>query len=102
MNTDMSTKKWDVIVVGGGPAGSAAAKRCAGAGFQTLLLEKKKLPRVKCCTGMIMSRLAQRAIKEEFGEIPEQALAEPRYLEGYMIYVPGAGKEVIAHKTPFT
>ena len=43
--------RWDVIVVGGGPAGSAAARSCAGEGLKTLLLEKAVHPRFKPCAG---------------------------------------------------
>ena len=39
----------DVIVVGAGPAGSAAAHYLAGAGKQVLLLEKATFPRDKIC-----------------------------------------------------
>jgi choline dehydrogenase-like flavoprotein len=46
----------DVLVVGAGPGGSAAAKYCAEAGLKTILIEKKKIPRDKVCTGMIMGR----------------------------------------------
>jgi flavin-dependent dehydrogenase len=38
---------WDVIVVGAGPAGSAAAILCAGAGLRTLLLEREAFPRAR-------------------------------------------------------
>ncbi|WP_307494072.1 geranylgeranyl reductase family protein [Cellulomonas humilata] len=39
----------DVIVVGAGPAGSAAAFHCASAGLDVLLLEKSEFPRDKVC-----------------------------------------------------
>ncbi|BDZ41283.1 drug:proton antiporter [Paraoerskovia sediminicola] len=39
----------DVIVVGAGPAGSAAAHYCAAAGLSVLLLEKASFPRDKIC-----------------------------------------------------
>ena len=39
----------DVIVVGAGPAGSAAAFHCASAGLDVLLLEKAEFPRDKVC-----------------------------------------------------
>jgi geranylgeranyl reductase family protein len=44
---------YDVIVVGGGPAGSTAARFCAGAGLKTLLIEKEQLPRYKPCGGCL-------------------------------------------------
>jgi len=43
---------YDVIIVGAGPGGSAAAEKCAKYGLKTLLLEKEKLPRDKPCGGM--------------------------------------------------
>ncbi|MGH2389639.1 MAG: NAD(P)/FAD-dependent oxidoreductase [Chloroflexota bacterium] len=39
----------DVVVVGGGPAGSAAAILFRGRGFKVTLLEKARLPRPKPC-----------------------------------------------------
>ena len=40
---------YDVIVVGGGPAGSATAIRLADAGLEVLLVEKARFPRQKLC-----------------------------------------------------
>jgi geranylgeranyl reductase family protein len=42
---------WDVVVVGAGPAGAAAARAAALAGADTLLLERERLPRYKRCGG---------------------------------------------------
>jgi flavin-dependent dehydrogenase len=41
--------KYDIVIVGGGPAGSGAAIRLAQNGFSVLLVEKKKFPRAKLC-----------------------------------------------------
>ncbi|HEY4256617.1 MAG TPA: NAD(P)/FAD-dependent oxidoreductase [Candidatus Udaeobacter sp.] len=40
---------FDVMIVGGGPAGSACAAFCARAGLHPLVLEREKFPREKVC-----------------------------------------------------
>ncbi len=40
---------WDVLVVGGGPSGAAAAYWLAEAGHRVLIVEKKRFPREKTC-----------------------------------------------------
>jgi geranylgeranyl reductase family protein len=42
---------WDVAVVGGGPAGLAAAHAAASAGARTVVLERAEHPRYKTCGG---------------------------------------------------
>ncbi|HMQ25642.1 MAG TPA: FAD-dependent oxidoreductase, partial [Acidimicrobiales bacterium] len=44
-----TTHRHDVLVVGGGPAGSAAAYWLAEAGHDVLVVEKKTFPRDKTC-----------------------------------------------------
>lgn len=43
---------YDLVVVGGGIAGSVAARLSAQHGFKTLLIEKAKTPRNKPCSGI--------------------------------------------------
>ena len=91
---------YDVIVVGGGPGGAVAAQRCARNGFRTLLVERKRLPRDKVCSGMVMGPWANEIIQQEFGNIPKQVLAAPYYLSGHLIHVPGVRPRMIECKTP--
>ncbi|MEJ2729765.1 MAG: FAD-dependent oxidoreductase [Deltaproteobacteria bacterium] len=65
---------YDVIVAGGGPGGSVASQTCARKGLRTLLIERKRLPRDKVCSGMIMGPWANEVIAQEFGGIPDSIL----------------------------
>ena len=51
--------KYDVIVIGAGPAGSTAARECAERGLSVLLLEKEEFPRDKPCGGGVTIRAAK-------------------------------------------
>jgi geranylgeranyl reductase family protein len=51
--------KYDVTVVGAGPAGSTAAKFLSEKGFNTLLIDKEKFPRDKPCGGGLPLRVLQ-------------------------------------------
>jgi geranylgeranyl reductase family protein len=44
---------YDVIIIGGGPAGSSAARKASSLGLKTLLLEKENFPRSKPCGGAV-------------------------------------------------
>ena len=51
-------KKWDVVVVGGGPAGTYAAYLLSKEGFRTLLVEEhQEIGHPVQCAGMINSRI---------------------------------------------
>jgi digeranylgeranylglycerophospholipid reductase len=49
----------DVIVIGGGPAGSRVAAQLAEKGHSVLVLERKKVLGNKCCTGIIGRECAE-------------------------------------------
>jgi geranylgeranyl reductase family protein len=46
--------EWDVAVIGGGPAGLAAASAAAAAGARTVVLERAEHPRYKTCGGGLL------------------------------------------------
>ena len=51
--------RYDVIVVGAGPAGSTAARECASRGLSVLVLDKAEFPRDKPCGGGITWRASE-------------------------------------------
>ena len=51
-----TVQRYDIAIVGTGPAGSLLAYEMARAGWSVLLLEKKKLPRAKPCGGGLTQR----------------------------------------------
>jgi geranylgeranyl reductase family protein len=48
--------KYDVIIVGGGPAGSTTARECAALGLSSVVLDKAEFPRDKPCGGGVTAR----------------------------------------------
>lgn len=49
----VADRRWDLLVVGAGPAGSAAACRAAALGLRTLLVDRAAFPRTKVCGGCL-------------------------------------------------
>src|SRR5205823_9671591 len=75
-------RHYDVIVVGAGPAGNAAAYMLARAGAQVALIEKQRLPRHKTCGGgmpMVVDDLL------EFGEFKD--LSPDAFVEADVRYM---------------
>ena len=69
---DAAREPWDVVVIGAGPAGSAAAGRLAAGGLRVLVVDRSDLPRGKVC-GCCLSPLALRELAA-IGPLPRAAV----------------------------
>ena len=52
--------KYDIVIVGGGPAGSLAGINLIGSGLRVAILDRARFPRVKPCGGGISYRVFRR------------------------------------------
>ena len=92
---------FDVIVVGGGPAGAACARSCVQASLRTLLVERGALPRFKPCSGLVALE-AERFVARHFGSIPDSCRSSSGDYTGIALhfatvpslFVPGLCKAV--------
>ena len=68
---------WDALVIGAGPAGSAAARELARRGAAVLLVDKATFPRAKVC-GCCLNGAAMSALEAiGLGHIPKECGAIP-------------------------
>lgn len=81
-------RSYDVLIVGAGPAGASAARGLVKNGYRVLIVEWKKLPRYKICSGLIVDR-AQDLLEEYFGSPPQDVFSDPRLLKGARLCVGG-------------
>jgi geranylgeranyl reductase family protein len=77
----LDVEEYDVVVVGGGVAGSVAARFAAKGGFKTLLVEKFKTPRNKPCSG-IQFQYFEKLIG---GKIPREKLCRNELFKVEMV-----------------
>src|SRR3990172_3676253 len=77
----------DVIIVGASLSAAAAAKRLVDAGLETIVLERKELPRHKICSGILSPR-GHRFLLENFGPLPREVLHEPTSCRGVTFHFP--------------
>jgi flavin-dependent dehydrogenase len=77
----------DVVIVGASLAAAAAAKRLADAGLETVILERKELPRHKICSGILSPR-GHRFLLENFGPLPPETLHAPTSCRGVTFHFP--------------
>jgi menaquinone-9 beta-reductase len=77
MNKLMPNDPWDVIVVGGGPAGTIAARQLALQSLRVLLVEKASFPRFKVCGGCLGSEALDVLHEVGLGDLPMKAGGVP-------------------------
>ncbi len=82
MNTD-----FDAIIVGAGPAGSAAAILLARQGYHVGLMDKASFPRDKACAEYMSPAIE--GILKRLGVLGQVEAARPAHLRGFDIYTPG-------------
>lgn len=78
----------DVAIVGAGPAGCAAARECTRKGLKTVLVEKKKIPRHKACSGILVPESIH-TLSEHFGDVPQDVWAVPSHVHAMRMHFPG-------------
>jgi geranylgeranyl reductase family protein len=72
-----STDSFDIVILGGGPAGAAAAVTARARGRRVLLIDKARFPRDKLCGGLFTGRsLAE--YRRIFRRDPPEGLLEQR------------------------
>src|ERR1700757_922283 len=76
-------ERFDVLVVGGGPAGSATAHHLAAAGHSVVLADKATFPRDKPCGGGLTTRAFVRCPVDPTPVVEEQVdIVELRFRYG--------------------
>src|SRR5512132_1509645 len=87
MHSPSSVREIDALVVGGSLAAAACAKRLVDAGRETVVIERKLLPRHKICSGILSPR-GHRFLIENFGPLPREILHEPTSCRGVTFHFP--------------
>jgi 2-polyprenyl-6-methoxyphenol hydroxylase-like FAD-dependent oxidoreductase len=79
--------RFDVVVAGGGPAGSGLALRLARAGFSVAVVEARRFPRFKPC-GEFMSPACLPLLRE-LGVLERVRALGPREVRGMRLHAHG-------------
>ena len=94
--------EFDVIVVGGGPAGSTVAALCARRGRSVALIEHKKFPRHKVCGDVVNPNcwpvFERLGLADTVRALPQQRLSGALFStpRGDAISVPATGETLVA------
>lgn len=78
--------KFDVLVVGGGPAGAFAAYALARAGVRVLVLDRARFPRSKPCAEYLSPQASR--LLSEMGVLDAVEAAGAAHLAGMVVYAP--------------
>jgi geranylgeranyl reductase family protein len=87
----------DVLVVGGGPAGSSCAWRLARAGLDVVVLDRARFPRDKVCAGWVTPAVLQ-ALDVHLEEYADGRTLQP--ITGFRTSVMGDGEVLTRYPRP--
>ncbi|RMF81503.1 MAG: FAD-binding protein, partial [Planctomycetota bacterium] len=69
---EAARRRWDVLVVGAGPAGALAARQLAKGGASVLLVDQARFPRFKVCGGCLNASALASLTACGLGDVPQQ------------------------------
>ncbi|GFE83743.1 geranylgeranyl reductase [Steroidobacter agaridevorans] len=86
----MSADTCDVLIVGGGPAGSTCARTLRRAGLEVLIMDKSVFPRDKVCAGWITPQVVQEL------DLDVEDYRQSRVLQPINSFITGMGEQANA------
>ncbi|KYK22448.1 hypothetical protein AYK21_03865 [Thermoplasmatales archaeon SG8-52-2] len=90
-------KRFNVVIIGAGPAGSFLAYKLGRKGLSVLLLEKEKFPRYKICAGGLSKKSYDILFAEnkEIKKIIKTKISKGLYVRNKKLTFTDAGKDII-------
>ena len=89
----------DVLIVGGGPAGSSCAWKLAGAGLDVVVLDRKAFPRDKPCGGWVTPALVEE-LKLDLDDYRRGRVLQP--ITGFTVALMGCPEVETDHGRPIS
>lgn len=93
----MPASSCDVLVVGGGPAGSSCARRLGELGFDVIVLDRKTFPRNKICAGWITPQIVDE-LQIDLDEYANENILQP--ITGFRVSVMGHDESHLTYDQP--
>jgi flavin-dependent dehydrogenase len=87
----------DVLIVGGGPAGSSCARELARLGLDVIVMDRSEFPRDKVCAGWITPQIVD-ALDLDLDEYRRERTLQP--LEGFTCGVIGGRSVSVRYREP--